>query len=179
MKESCIVQLFTAPKKLACKLAEEKRIHLGTLLLVTVLVFIYRCFMLHKLDNWVFLRPIISIILFAMAQYFVYWLGKGKMKFMFIFNVSIYFHLTVVVGSFLKEIPVISILSFLFIQLLGIYYQYYIGINIVRAKERFVRIFCLLELGSALISVNYQLLTYLGRCVVYNQRTQFFGLIVK
>lgn len=173
-----MLNVFISPGKFVNTFAEQEGICVKELVVVIVLTFIYRYFKLRQIDEYFLIRPIVSIVLFATMQYLIYLIGGGKSKYKLMINLSIYLHFIVIIGSLFTELPVISILVFLWIQLLGVYYQYVIGKNIMGVNEKFIKIFCGIEIVAILISVNYQLLTYLGRCVVYSKHTQFFPLII-
>lgn len=174
-----MLNVFINPSKFVNTFVEEEGICVKELVVVIVLTFIYRYLQLKQVDEYFLIRPILSIVLFATLQHLIYLIGGGKSKWSLVINLSIYLHFIVVIGSFFTGLPVISIVMFLWIQLLGVYYQYIIGKNIIGVNEKFIKFFCGVEIVAILISVNYQLLTYLGRCVVYSKHTQFFPLIIK
>lgn len=174
-----MLNVFICPSKFVDTFVTKKGICVEELVVVIVLTFIYRYLKLKQVDEYFLIRPILSIVLFAAIQHLIYLIGGGKSKWNLMINLSIYLHFIVVIGSFFTGLPVISILMFLGIQLLGVYYHYVIGKNIIGVNEKFIKIFCGIEIVGTLISVNYQLLTYLGRCVVYSKHTQFFPLIIK
>ena len=165
--------VFTNPDRFVDILIRRKGLCTKELLIVIVLTFMQVYIILGQVNKWLLVKLIISIVLFAALQHFIYLVGRGRSNWKLMFNLSIYFHLIVVTGRFFEKMPIISSLVFWGTHLLIIYYQYVIGKHIIRVNEKFINIVCSIEFIGITIFVNYQLLTYLGRWVVYDKHVWF------
>lgn len=168
-----MLSVFINPDRFVDTLIRTKGLCIKELLIVILLTFMQRYLILEQVDKWLLVKLIISIVLFAVLQYFIYLVGRGKSNWRLMINLSIYFHLIVLIGRFFGKIPIISSLVFWGTHLLMIYYQYVIGKYVIRVNEKFISSVCSIEFIGITIIVNYQLLTCLGRWVVYDKHIWF------
>ena len=169
-----ILKVFTYFSKFVDTLIKQKGLCVRELLIVILLTLMHHYVIPTQLHKWFLDWVMVSILLFTTVQHIIYLVGGGRSSWRLILNVSIYFHLIILIGSLFKKWTLIWILIFLVLHFRIIYYQYIIGKNIFGVNEKFLKGFCALEIISVLISANHHLLTWLGRWIVYNMNIHFY-----
>ena len=121
-------------------------------------------------------EAILSILIFVVFLQCIFRIAGGRISLKKSINLSVYIHVGVIVANICTDIPVISVITFIGAQLLGVYFQYLVGVQVAYAEIKRLKHICLIELLLILFSLVVQLLTSWGVYVAYSTKIYHFPL---
>lgn len=119
---------------------------------------------------------ILSILIFVVFIQCVFRVAEGRLSLKKSINLSVYIHVGVIVANLCNDIPIVSVITFIGAQLLGVYFQYLVGIQVAYVEPKRLKNICLVELLLILFSLVVQLLTSWGAYVAYSTKIYHFPL---
>lgn len=122
-------------------------------------------------------EAILSILIFAVFLKVLYKIARGELSFKKSINLSVYIHMGVIVANICNNIPVVSVITFIGAQLLGVYFQYLVGVQVAYAELKILKNICLVQLLLILLSLVIQILTSWGMYVAYSTKVYHFPLV--
>ena len=179
MKYRLYLLNLICPKSVINKIASNNQIDTIQLLFAVIFSSCSKILRGNTFLLIMFVEIIASILIFVIFLKVMFWLANGKISFLKVINLSVYIHIWVILADMCSRIPILSIVTYIGVQLLGIYLQYLAGIQIAHADTRRLKNICLVELSLVLFSIVIQLLTSWGKYVAYSSKTYYFPLVVK
>lgn len=119
---------------------------------------------------------VLSIFIFVVFLQIVYGIAKGSLSLTKSINLSIYIHVGIIIANICNNIPMVSVITFIGAQLLAVYFQYLVGIQVAYAELKILKNICLVQLLLVLFSLVIQLLTSWGMYVAYSTKVYHFPL---
>ncbi len=167
---------WLCPKSTVEKIRDNNKVAKGLLLFVILLSICSKMLDRGSFNILMIGEVIISILIFVAFLQVIFWIANGKISFVKSINLSVYIHSWVIFANICSGIPIVSVITFIGAQLLGVYLQYLVGIHVVHADTKRLKNICLVELLLILFSLVVQLLTTWGIYVAYSTKIYHFPL---
>lgn len=158
------------------KIKDSNNIDYVSLLLVVLLSILGKALSKTYFSVLMFGETILSILILMVALQGVFRLAKGRLSIRKSINLSVYMHTGVVIANLCNDIPVVSVVTFIGAQLLGVYLQYIVGVQVAHAEIKILKNICLVQLLLILLSLVIQLMTSWGVYVAYSTKIYHFPL---
>lgn len=164
------------PNTIVKNIKNQNQVNKALLLFVIVLSIFSKWVTRGHLKFAMFGEIILSILIFVIFLQGIYRVAKGKLSFKRTINLSLYIHVAVIVANICGSLPVISVVTFIGVQILGVYLQYLVGVQVAHAEHKALKNICLIELLLVLFCLVVQLLTTWGLYVAYSTKIYYFPL---
>lgn len=174
-KKSSLIALMH-PNTIVRNIKNQKQINKGLLLFVIALSIFSKWMDRGCLKFIMFGEIILSILIFVIFLQGIYRGAKGKLSFKQTVNLSLYIHVIVIIANICSGIPIVSVITLIGAQLIGVYLQYLVGMQVVHAETVRLKNICLIELLLVLFCLVVQLLTSWGVYVAYSTKIYHFPL---
>lgn len=164
------------PNTIVRNIKNQKQINKGLLVFVVALSIFSKWMATDCLKLVMFGEIIISLLIFVVFLQGIYRAAKGKLSFKQTVNLSLYIHVAVIAANICGRLPVISVVTLIGVQILGVYLQYLVGVQVAHTEHKVLKNICLIELLLVLVCLVVQLLTTWGLYVAYSTKIYYFPL---